>query len=365
MEHSKIAIVIGTNAELIKCVPIMKELRSREKDYWFVHTGQHDLRSLCKSFGVKEPDFVLSGEEKIGKFSSKITLKTFIWNVKTMLKIRSIIRGLSPNYVIFHGDTMNTAMAVGATAGVLNPFKKWKTVHLESGLRSGSWKEPLPEEFIRVVADRFSDILLAVSDWSKGNLDKYRHKKVANVGNTILDSAEIAYEEAKKVHKREKGEYVLINIHRHENLKSRDRMEKIVEIVNSIKSKSIWPIHRVTKKTLEEYGLMEKLKANPKVKITSLTDYHHFIFMVANCKYLVTDGGSIQEESLIFRKPCLILRERTERQEGLSTGLNFITMDVEKGKEIIKRLEGNIEIKDFKNPYGEKGVSKKILEILK
>jgi len=110
---------------------------------------------------------------------------------------------------------------------------------------------------------------------------------------------------------------------------------------------------------------MEKLKANSKIRLMPLTDYHHFIFLLANCKYIITDGGSIQEESLVFKKPCLVLRKKTERQEGLSTGLNFITMDVAKGKEVIKRLETNIEIKDFKNPYGEKGVSKKILEILK
>ena len=101
------------------------------------------------------------------------------------------------------------------------------------------------------------------------------------------------------------------------------------------------------------------------IEITLLKNYFEFIFLLANCKYLITDGGSIQEESLIFKKPCMILREKTERQEGLITGLNFLTMDVEEGKKIIGQMENGIKIKDFKNPYGEVGVSKRILEILK
>ena len=83
--------------------------------------------------------------------------------------------------------------------------------------------------------------------------------------------------------------------------------------------------------------------------------------------YLIVDGGSIQEESLIFKKPCLLLRKKTERQEGLASGINFLTkLDVNYSREIIRKIENNeIEIKNFENPYGKEGVSKRILEILK
>ena len=88
---------------------------------------------------------------------------------------------------------------------------------------------------------------------------------------------------------------------------------------------------------------------------------------MSQCKYLVTDGGSIQEESLVFKKPCILLREKTERQEGLSTGLNFLTkLNVKKTRELIRKLENNeIKFEKFENPYGKKGLSKKIVNMLK
>ena len=142
-------------------------------------------------------------------------------------------------------------------------------------------------------------------------------------------------------------------------------MKKILEIISNVKIKGIWPLHDNTKMHLEKYGLIEKLNYLKNIKITSLKSYEEFISLLANCEYLIADGGSIQEESLVFKKPCLILRNRTERQEGLSTGINFMTMDVKKAKDIIKEIEkGKIKPKNFKNPYGEVGVSKKIVEEL-
>ncbi len=365
----KIAIIIGTKAELIKCMPIMLELQKQKRDYWFIHTGQHPLGKNCEELNVKKPDFILSKEPDIStKFWGKITLKTFIWNLKTMFTIRRIIRKLNPKYVLFHGDTMNTAMAIGASAWVLNPFKKWKTVHLEAGLRSGSLKEPLPEEFIRRVADRFSDILLAVSDLTENNLKKNKKikGKIIKVGNTIVDSAQIIYESKKKNVKKLPRDYVLINLHRHENLKSKKRMTSLVNILQKIKINALWPLHDNTEYYLKKYGLMEKIKAMKNIKIMPLTDYATFIFLLANCKYLITDGGSIQEESLVFKKPCLILRNKTERQEGLSTGINFLTkLNINIAKKVIELIENDkLKIKKFKNPYGKKGISKRICEIL-
>ncbi len=372
--HSKIAIVIGTKAELIKCMPIMLELQKQKKDYWLIHTGQHPLKESCKEFGVKKPDFVLSKEPKIStKFWSKMNKNSIIWFFLMIFKIKRLLRKINPKYVLYHGDTMSTAAASIASSKLLNPSRKkiWKNVHLEAGLRSGSLFEPFPEEISRQISDRFSDILLAVSSETEKNLQKYKNKKqIINAGNTIIDSALIAYEKAKKskTRKKSKQKYALINIHRHENLKSKERMEKIVEIISNVKIKAIWPLHDNTAYYLKRYNLMNKIKVkkNENIEITPLTNYPEFIFLLANCTYLITDGGSIQEESLIFKKPCIILRKKTERQEGLETGINFLTkLDVGKTKEIIEKIESNkIKIKKFKNPYGGRGVSKKVLEVL-
>jgi len=367
-EHSKIAIVIGTKAELIKCMPVMLELQNLKKGYWFISTGQHSLGKACESFGIKKPDFILSEEPEIStKFFSKINNSSVVWCFVMISKIKKLVKNLNPKYVLYHGDTMSTAVAAISTSRILNPFgKNWQNVHLEAGLRSGSLREPFPEEISRRISSVFSDILFAVSDLTEKNLSKYKrkkNKKVIRVGNTILDSSKSIYEKNKSKFRKEKMPYVLINIHRHEHLSNVRNMKNIVEIVNSINSKGIWPLHDNTKYFLEKYGLYNKIDKS-KTTIVPLKSYEEFIFLLANCKYLIADGGSIQEESLVFKKPCLILRGLTERQEGLATGLNFLTMDVEEAKKIIMNLEKGIEIKEFKNPYGEFGVSKKILEIL-
>jgi len=370
---NKIAIVIGTKAELIKCMPIMLELQKQKKDYWFIHTGQHPFKEACKEFGIKNPDYVLSEApnlKKGTKFNAKISTGAFKWAWKNMFEIRKILKKLNPSYVLFHGDTMNTAMAIGASTWVLNPFKKWKTVHLESGLRSGSLLEPFPEEFTRQIVDKFSDILLAVSNKSKNNLKKELHfaeGKIINVGNTGIDSSIIAYNKSKKMFTKLSYPYALINVHRFENLRNGKRMNAIAEIIKNIKINAIWPIHDTTYNSLKKYGLMKDLEKMKNLKIIPLEGYFKFIFLLANCKYLLTDGGSIQEESLLFKKPCLILRKFTERQEGIDTGINFLTkLDVNYSKNIIKKIESNkIIIKPFKNPYGEKNLSRKIVNLLK
>ena len=112
---------------------------------------------------------------------------------------------------------------------------------------------------------------------------------------------------------------------------------------------------------------MKKVKEIKNLEITPLKEYSHFIYLLANCEYLITDGGSIQEESLVFKKPCILLRKNTERQDGLDTHTNFLTkLNVNKTKRIIELIEKNgLNVKEFNNPYGEEGLSKGIVEIFK
>lgn len=369
---SKIAIIIGTRAELIKTFPLMRELESKNIPYYFIHTGQHNLRDLCHKFGVKEPDMVLSKEpNESSKFNAKQS-KAIFWILSTIWKVRRFLSKL-PNleYVIYHGDTISTVAASLGSSRALNPFKKYKNVHLEAGLRSWNWAEPFPEEIARVIAGRFSDVLLAVSEQSKKNLSHLKRKKISLVGNTIIDSANQAYEMGKsKGTKRllpKPKKFALISIHRHENIKSKERMEKIIDIITSINIPSFFAMHGNTKIKLEEFGLMKRLTSNKNIKLLPPMDYTEYIYQIANCSLIICDGGSLQEESLIFKKPCIILRTATERQEGLKTNFQFLSkFNVAETKDKIKEyLSPKFKIKDFKNPYGLEGVSKKISSILR
>jgi len=373
MKHSRIVFILGTNAELIKIFPLMLELQKRKLDYWFIHTGQHSLKNYCELFGIKEPDFILNKEAKKNlKFWSKINFRTFLWNLKTMFRIRGIIRKLKPKFVVYHGDTMNTAMALGASSIILNPFaKKWKNVHLEGGLRSGTIREPLPEEFIRRIVFLFSDFSLTPSELSKKNLEEsfsFVEGKSIHFGNTVLDSVDTALKisERMKIKRFKDKRYVLISIHRYENLKNEARMRKIIELIEFFDIPVYWPLHENTKKKLDNLGLLERLERNRNIILTEPLDYPTFIYHLKNSSLIFCDGGSMQEESLIFEKPCIIMRNTTERPEGLKTNFQFLSkFRVEETKIKIKEfLSSDFKVIKSKNPYGEKGLSKKIVDFL-
>ncbi len=370
-KNPEIAIIIGTRAELIKTFPVMTELQKQKIPYYFIHTGQHNLKDLCKKFLVNYPDVVLTEEPTKGsKFFAK-QLNAIFWNLGLVFKIKKELGKLKKlNYVLYHGDTMTTTSASIASSRLLNPFKKYKNVHLEAGLRSENLVEPFPEEISRIIADYFSDILFAVSKRSEKNLKSYKKsKKIILVGNTIIDSAKMIYDSSlkEKIKPLSPKKFGLISIHRHENIKNKRRMEKIVEILSSIDIDSFFTMHDNTKKQLMKFGLLKELKQNKKIKIIDVLDYHSFISQLNKCSIIICDGGSMQEESLIFKKPCIILRDATERQEGLETNFQFLShLNIEKTKEKIKEFSSpEFRVKEFKNPYGKLGVSKKIVEILK
>ena len=368
--NSKIAIIIGTRAELIKTFPVMVELQKKKIPYYFIHTGQHNLKDLCKKLSVNYPDIVLTKEpKKSSKFFSK-QLKAIFWNFGLILKIKNELNKLKKlKYVLYHGDTMSTASAAIASSKLFNPFKKYKNIHLEAGLRSNNLTEPFPEEILRIIADYFSDILLAVSKRSKNNLKRYENsKKIILIGNTIIDSTDIIYKSSlkKKMKILSPKKFGLISIHRHENIKNKERMKKIVEILASLKIDSFFTMHDNTKKQLIKFDLYNRLKQNKKIKIIGTLDYPSFIYQLKKCSLIICDGGSIQEESLIFSKPCIIFRMATERQEGLESNFQFLSkLEIEKTKkQINKFLDPGFKIRSLENPYGKIGVSKSIVKSL-
>ncbi len=367
----KIAFIIGTRAELIKTFPVMLELQKKKIPYYFIHTGQHSLGDFCEIFGVKKPDAILSEEpKKSSKFNAQ-KIKAGFWNIGIVFKIRRELKKIHGlKYVIYHGDTMTTASAAIASSNLMNPGKKYKNVHLEAGLRSEDLMEPFPEEIARKIADNFSDILLTVSERSCKNVKKYEGKKnICIVGNTILDSADIALKIAKK-NKTEplsKERFALITVHRHENINNKKRLKSIIEILKEISIPAFFALHDNTKKKLMKFNLYNELKAINNIKIIEPLDYLNFIYQMSQCSLVICDGGSMQEESLIFKKPCIILRKATERQEGLETNFQFLSnLEIEKTKDKIKEyLNPDFKIKPFKNPYGKRGLSKRIVEVLK
>lgn len=364
----KVAIVLGTRAELIKTFPVMYELDRRGIEWTFIHTGQHNLGELTKIFKVKYPDIEITPPPKYTttKFWTK-TRKAIKWYTTIIPKIKKTINSIIDlKWVIYHGDTMSSAAASVAASKRLNTSKLYKNAHLEGGLRSGSLFEPFPEEISRRICDKFSDVIFAVSEGTKKNLERENQKgKIIHTGNTIVDSVVLVDKLGKKI-KHPKGRYALVTIHRHENIKNRNRLKKIVDILNFVPIKTYFPIHDNTKKQLIKFNLYDKLLSNKNIEILKLKNYIEFIKWMKNSSLLITDGGSIQEESLVFKKPCLLLRMRTERIEGIIPRLNLLSkLDVEKSKKFLEYvLDKKWKPPKFRNPYGEFGVSKKVVDVL-
>jgi UDP-N-acetylglucosamine 2-epimerase (non-hydrolysing) len=351
-----VAFSIGTRAELIKTFPVLK----RMKEYVLIHTGQHSLGNLLDLLDVREPDKVLTAPPSDTTKFYMNTPRAALWSLKVTNRIRRMLKKEGITKLVYHGDTMTTASSALASrlAGV-------EGVHLEAGLRSGSIWEPFPEEISRKVADRYSRLLLAVSEGTKENLIKSRVRgRIVNTGNTIIDSALESFKMGKGQVEIPDEEYAVVTAHRHENLRSRKRMEALAEIVMNVPIETYFFAHDNTVAALKRFGLFKPLAR--KARIARLSDYVTFTQWLAGSRLVLTDGGSIQEESLVFKKPCILLRRRTERVEALQTGINFLTdMNPKYAiRKIDQVLDDDWKPPRFKNPYGEKGVSKKVVKTL-
>ena len=352
-----IKIIIGTKAELIKMFPLIHELKRKSKDFEIIATGQHDLTKLVHKLNINDEIYYINDPREGFMLSSKDAIS---FAYKSIPKLKKILS--RKDLVIVHGDTISTV--IGALSGRL---VNAKVSHIEAGLRSWDFKEPFPEEINRNLADFLSNILIAVSKLSYRNLLlQFPWKRdIYLVGNTIIDSAKIAINYSKINPPKE--DYGIVSIHRHENLKNKLRMIKIINILLKIseKIKLYFFMHKNTEKALKLYNLYEYLKRSERIIIREPLEYPDFIRFLSSSKLLLTDGGSIQEESLIFNVPCIILRMKTERIEGVFTGLNYLSrLNI---KETVKKAEeflsGNYP-RNVKNPYGESGVSKRIVSIL-
>jgi UDP-N-acetylglucosamine 2-epimerase len=226
---------------------------------------------------------------------------------------------------LIHGDTLSTLISLiyAKRCGL-------QVAHIESGLRSYHLFDPFPEEMVRLAAMRFSDILCASSEWAFENLCKmgYQNKSV-NVGfNTGMDAVKFAVKQFGGK-KNPYQAYVVVTIHRLETIYSRSRMKIIVELIKkiSLNHKVIFVLHEPTKQQLMKFDMLSSLNQTTEVEILPLLPYVEFVGLFAGADFIVTDGGSIQEECYYLNKPCMVMRSSTERIEGLGENVKLIEFD--------------------------------------
>ena len=312
----------------------MLELNKRNIEYILIDSGQHSQLSkkFRKSFGIKEPDFSLRhGKDDIVTF-----LTAFFWITKFFFKglffkkrILSEIFKNKKGICVIHGDTPTTLLSIflAKRAGM-------KVAHLDSGLRSFNLLHPFPEEIIRIISMKFSDYLFSSHNTYSENLSKIKCKgKVIQISeNTNLDSTRYAIAKKRGGYEEIKRPYALVPIHRFESIYSGKRLKSIVNLIITISKTTsvLFCVYPSTKITLAKYAFYGLYKNTNNILLTLLINYKDFLHNQLHAEFIITDGGSIQEESYYFGIPCLLLRKKTERIDGLGENVVLSGFDEEK-----------------------------------
>lgn len=339
----KILIVVGTRPNFIKVTQFKKEaLRQGNIEIKIVHTGQHYDRNMADVFFEQFnllPDYFL----QIPTTSPNTQMAHIMIELEKL-----ILEKYTPDLIIVVGD-VNSTFAASTTANKM----EIPLAHLESGLRS--FDRTMPEEFNRIATDDLSDYFFVTEQSGSDNLlnEGKPADRIFFVGNTMIDTM-VAFEDkiqsstVKDILKIADNEkFVLMTMHRPSNVDNPEGAGKLIQLIEYItqNNKLVFPIHPRTTKRLQEFGVYHQLTENNKLILTAPLDYFAFQKLIADCNYILTDSGGIQEESTYRGKPCLTIRPNTERPSTISIGSNIL---VEWDFDLIKKYIDQIETGAFK-----------------
>lgn len=363
----KIMVILGTRPELIKLAPVIAEARLRAPHVELVvcSTGQHKemLAQAMKVFNIK-PD------ENLTTMQKNQTLADL--TARLMTGIDQVLRKHQPDLVIVQGDT--TTAFVSAIAAF---YLQIPIAHVEAGLRTGDLNSPFPEEGNRLLIARLARWHFAPTAQAANMLQEegINTQKIYVTGNTVVDAIEIIKAKWTKqpyggdVANLFKGkDLVLITTHRRENFG--EGLQNICNAIRQLTSAHpehgfVFPVH-LNPNVLE---VVSKELANIKnLQILDPVDFETSLYLQSRSCLILTDSGGIQEEAPSFGVPCVVMRQHTERMEGISAG--FAVLSGTNSNKIIQMAEEFLITKGSKilqgrsNPYGDGLSSKRILDIL-
>ena len=359
----KVLSIFGTRPEAIKMAPLVKELESRKEiESIICVTAQHRemLDQVLEIFDIK-PDYDLNIMKK-GQSLSEITSRV-------LLGLEEVIQKEKPNIILVHGDTTTTF------AGALAAFYNHVDIgHVEAGLRTWDKYSPFPEEMNRQMVDRMTDMFFAPTDVSKNNLlnESIDDSKIYVTGNTAIDAMKYT---VKDDYTNEvfdwlgDSKFVLLTAHRRENLG--EPMRNIFKAVKRIVMdnedvKVVYPVHLnpIVREIANE--ILDGIDRVKLIEPLEVVDFHNFI---SKSYLILTDSGGIQEEAPSLGKPVLVLRDTTERPEGIEAGtLKLVGTDEDTiYAEAMKLLNDKDEYEKMSkatNPYGDGNASKYIVDAI-
>jgi UDP-N-acetylglucosamine 2-epimerase (non-hydrolysing) len=314
--------VLGTRAQLVKVAPVLRCAFDQKLPHVVWFTGQHreSVSDLISDFQL-ESVFVMPSVHR-----ERASVRRLLgWAPATLLACRRFIAaqgremGKRP-LVVVHGDTLSTF--VGALAARLAGAE---VVHLESGLSSGSLRDPFPEEILRQLTFRLTRYALCPNGEAAARMRRFRRCTVVDtLENTLLDSVRFALANATSEGIAGEG-YFVASIHRFQNLYQSSRLAAIVDDLAALSA--IAPVefvlHPATQRRLAETGLLAVLEQAPGIRLLPRMPYTAFLALLANARGVLSDGGSNQEELSYLGVPTVLYRERTERPDGLGRNIVF------------------------------------------
>jgi UDP-N-acetylglucosamine 2-epimerase (non-hydrolysing) len=313
-----IHVFLGTKAQYIKTAPLLRLLDAQGVEYRLIDSGQHGALSvgLREELGVREPDHLLTRGVDITSIPQAI-----VWALKLALKLldgrrlRAEVFGGRTGVCVVHGDTPSTLLStlMARRAGL-------RVAHLEAGLRSKHLLHPFPEEIIRRIVMRLSALLFAPDDTAVANLRRMRVRGriVPLPGNTVSEA--LAHDLDR--HDAPGTGPAVATMHRVENLNRRERVEAFVATVERIAERQPvrFVVHGPTRETLRRRGWEQRLR-RAGVELVELAPHGEFVAMLYDAPFVVTDGGSIQEECALLGVPTLLWRAATERPDGVGANV--------------------------------------------
>lgn len=324
----RIYFFVGTTAELIKIAPVLGNLKRSKTKFKLVATGQNEIHfeEFFGLTGILEPDIRLPY-----KSNNSSIIGFFVWTLKTQIKSlftikKELNKDKSELLFVVHGDTVSSL--IGAiTAKLL----RIKLAHVESGLRSFNFLEPFPEELSRYVISKIASIHYCPNDWAMKNLDYCRGEKINTYENVSVES--YLWTKSFKISLQNKynfpKKYFVILMHRQEHVIF--RKEESMKVLNYVLRKTkkglsaVVIVHDTSFKFINSFDT-DKIFFRKVIRVPRLP-YIDFMKLLEGAEFLVTDGGSTQEEMYFMGKPCLLLRKCTERIEGLGENVLLFRND--------------------------------------
>lgn len=314
----KIISVVGARPNFMKVAPLHREFQKYSSiiDHQICHTGQHYDEMMSKVFfedlELPQPDYYLG----VGSGSHAVQTASI------MIEFEKILAVQKPDLVIVVGD-VNSTIACTLTASKMNI----RTAHVEAGLRS--FDRNMPEEINRMLTDTISDFLFVTEQSGIKNLENegISKDKVYFTGNVMIDSLEYYLHKTENSNllselSVEKNNYVLVTLHRPNNVDEKLQAEKLIKLLNriSLDRKVIFPVHPRTRKNWENFDFIGTLNSN--ITLLDPLGYLDFLALEKNAGLVITDSGGIQEETTYLGVQCITLRDTTERPVTVDIGTN-------------------------------------------